>query len=44
MIKDEQEIATIRKARPAKFQIKLFLDVLTLLKPGETIELAVRTF
>ena len=39
MIKDEQEIATIRKA--CQISDQAFPDVLDFIKPGETTELAV---
>ena len=42
MIKDEQEIATIRKA--CQISDQAFLDVLDFIKPGETTELAVMNF
>lgn len=42
MIKDEQEIATIRKA--CSISDKAFMDVLDFIKPGETTELAVANF
>ena len=42
MIKDEHEIATIRKA--CQISDQAFLDVLDFIKPGETTELAVMNF
>ena len=42
MIKDEQEIATIRRA--CQISDQAFLDVLDFIKPGETTELAVMNF
>ncbi|QLB52833.1 aminopeptidase P family protein [Streptococcus sanguinis] len=42
MIKDEQEIATIREA--CQISDQAFLDVLDFIKPGETTELAVMNF
>ena len=42
MIKDEGEIATIRKA--CQISDQAFLDVLDFIKPGETTELAVMNF
>ena len=42
MIKDEQEIATIRKA--CQISDQAFLDVLDFIKPGQTTELAVMNF